>query len=68
MDRLLRSAGFAVLTFNSADEFLECERPLGNDCFVVGIHMPGMNPIRGLLVSHTVLLRAIGGSETNKPR
>lgn len=43
---MLKSAGFAVRAFNSADEFLEYERPLGNDCVVVDIHMPGMDGLQ----------------------
>ncbi len=32
--------------FTSAVEFLEYERPSGNDCVVVDIHMPGMNGLQ----------------------
>ena len=41
LERLLRSAGYAVVTFASAREFLEradCERP---GCLVLDVRMPG---------------------------
>lgn len=41
--RLLRSAGFAVKTFGSAEEFLGLEHPETINCLVLDIHMPGLS-------------------------
>jgi len=39
---LLREFGFAVLTFSSAEEFLESEEVLQAACLILDIAMPGM--------------------------
>jgi FixJ family two-component response regulator len=39
---LLREFGFAVLTFSSAEEFLESEEILQAACLILDIAMPGM--------------------------
>jgi FixJ family two-component response regulator len=41
MDRLLRSAGLEVRTFESTDEFQRIERPDAPACLVLDIRMPG---------------------------
>lgn len=41
LKRLIRSAGFAVESFASAQEFLERPRPDIPGCLVLDIHMPG---------------------------
>jgi FixJ family two-component response regulator len=41
MERLIGSAGYAVETFASAQEFLQREDYDGNACLVADLHMPG---------------------------
>ena len=41
--RLLKSAGHAVESFASADEFLQAERREGVGCLVLDVQMPGLN-------------------------
>lgn len=41
--RLLRSAGLAVETFKSADEFLETQTDGGPACLVLDVQMPGLS-------------------------
>jgi FixJ family two-component response regulator len=43
LDGLLRSAGFGVRTFLSADTFLECSASNEADCLIVDYAMPGMD-------------------------
>jgi len=42
-ERLIRSAGFKVLTFTSAREFLASQRPEGPACLVLDVRMPGLS-------------------------
>jgi FixJ family two-component response regulator len=42
-ERLIRSAGFKVLTFTSAGEFLASPRPEGPACLVLDVRMPGLS-------------------------
>jgi FixJ family two-component response regulator len=42
-ERLIRSAGFKVLTFTSAREFLAGPRPEGPACLVLDVRMPGLS-------------------------
>ncbi len=42
-ERLLRTAGFTVRTFGSAEEFLESPPPEGPACLVLDVHMPGQS-------------------------
>jgi FixJ family two-component response regulator len=42
LDRLLRSAGFLVTTFASAEEFLARGRSAVVDCLVLDVHLGGM--------------------------
>jgi FixJ family two-component response regulator len=41
--RLLRVAGFTVLTFSNADEFLAARRPAKHACLIADIRMRGMS-------------------------
>ncbi len=41
--RLLKSNGFQVETFASAEEFLKYQRPDASGCLVLDLHMPGVN-------------------------
>jgi len=41
--RLLGGAGFAVKTFESAEEFLSLEHPKTIQCLVLDVHMPGLS-------------------------
>jgi len=43
VSRLLGGAGFSVMTFESAEEFLRLEHPLIIQCLVLDIHMPGLS-------------------------
>jgi FixJ family two-component response regulator len=51
----IRSAGLAVQTFASAEEFLSSEALSSGDCAIVDVHMPGMSGLelqRRLALSH----------------
>jgi FixJ family two-component response regulator len=51
----LRSVGFAVNVFPSAEEFLNSEQPGKADCLILDVRMPGMSGIelqRQLVSSH----------------
>jgi FixJ family two-component response regulator len=41
--RLMKSFGFAVETFSSAEEFLGSDRLQKTSCLILDVHMPGMN-------------------------
>jgi two-component system, LuxR family, response regulator FixJ len=41
MERLLRAGGYAVQTFASATEFLQCARTDAPGCILLDLHMPG---------------------------
>ncbi|HVK54041.1 MAG TPA: response regulator [Burkholderiales bacterium] len=43
LQRLLRSAGMEVETFPSGEEFLDAIPSIHPDCFVLDLHMPGVN-------------------------
>jgi FixJ family two-component response regulator len=43
LERLLRSAGFRVVTFGSAREFLDYQDEVPPSCLVLDIRMPGQN-------------------------
>jgi FixJ family two-component response regulator len=43
LDSLMRSVGFKVLTYSSAREFLDSERPDAPGCLVLDVRLPGMS-------------------------
>src|SRR5215831_14668160 len=52
---LMRSVGFAVNVFASAEEFWNCEHLQDTDCLILDVRMPGMSGIelqRHLMASH----------------
>ena len=52
---LIRSVGFAVAVFASAEEFLNSERLLDTRCLILDVRMPGMSGLelqRRLAASH----------------
>ena len=51
--RLLRSAGFSVAIFTSAEEFLQAIDTCAPNCLVLDVHMPNMDglALQGLLAS-----------------
>jgi FixJ family two-component response regulator len=40
---LIRSVGFKIMTFASAEEFLSWPRRADTDCLILDVRMPGMN-------------------------
>ena len=53
--RLLRTVGFEVTAFASAEEYLSSDRPKNPDCLIADVRMPGMGGIelrRQLVASH----------------
>ena len=53
--RLLRTVGFEVTAFASAEEYLSSDQPKNQDCLIVDVRMPGMGGIelrRRLVASH----------------
>ncbi len=59
LERLLRTVGYAVRTFASAEEFLNEEHRLGRGCLLVDVHLGRMTGIE--------LQARIGGRETPWP-
>lgn len=56
LSRLLRSVGFAVNTFASAEEYLSSDRAGTADCLLLDIRMPGQSGIelqRQLIANHS---------------
>jgi FixJ family two-component response regulator len=52
---LIRSVGFGVMVFASAEEFLNSNHLSDTDCLILDVRMPGMNGLelqRRLAVSH----------------
>ena len=43
LERLLRSAGYHALTFESAEEFLDSTAAPGKGCIVLDIRLPGIS-------------------------
>lgn len=43
LERLLRSAGYHALTFESAEDFLDSTSAPGKGCLVLDIRLPGMS-------------------------
>jgi FixJ family two-component response regulator len=42
---VLKAAGFAIDTFPSAEEFLECPRRRNTSCLILDVRLPGMSGI-----------------------
>ena len=54
--RLMRSVGFAVNVFASAEEFLDSDRLRNTNCLILDVRLPGMNGLelqRHLATSHS---------------
>ncbi len=43
LSRVLTSEGFAVISFASAEEFLESKRAQDSDCLILDMNLPGMS-------------------------
>lgn len=69
LDGLLRSVGFAVKVFASAEEFLNSDHLRDIDCLMLDVRMPGMSGIElhhHLMASHyeiSVIFITAHGSE-----
>ena len=70
LDGLIRSVGFAVKVFASAEEFLNSDHLCDTDCLLLDVRMPGMNGIdlqRHLVASHceipVIFITAHGSEE-----
>jgi FixJ family two-component response regulator len=70
LDGLLRSVGFAVKVFASAEEFLTSDHHCEIDCLLLDVRLPGMNGIelhRRLVANHSeipvVFITAHGSEE-----
>ena len=70
LDGLLRSVGFAVKVFASAEEFLNADHHGDVDCLLLDVRLPGMNGIelqRHLVASHceipVIFITAHGSEE-----
>jgi len=70
LDGLLRSVGFAVKVFASAEEFLNSNHLRDIDCLLLDVRLPGMNGIelhRHLVASHceipVIFITAHGSEE-----
>jgi FixJ family two-component response regulator len=57
LSRVLRSAGFGVLTFASAEEFLAHSPGATPDCLVLDVNLTGMS---GVELSQTLRKRGVG--------
>ena len=71
----MRSVGFAVKAFASAEEFLRSDHLSDTDCLILDVRMPGMDGIelqRHLLASHleipVVFITAHGSDEGTRSR
>ena len=56
LEALMRSVGFAVNIFASAEEFLDSDHLRNTDCLILDVRLPGMNGLelqRQLATSHS---------------
>jgi FixJ family two-component response regulator len=56
LQRLMRSVGFVVNVFASAEEFLDSDCLRNTDCLILDVRLPGMNGLelqRHLATSHS---------------
>jgi FixJ family two-component response regulator len=72
---LMRSVGFAVKAFVSAEEFLNWDQLRDTDCLILDVRMPGMNGIelqRHLMANHyempVIFITAHGSEEEVRSR
>jgi FixJ family two-component response regulator len=75
LQSLLRSLGFAVGVFASAEEFLNSDHLCDTDCLILDVVMPGMNGIelrRHLVATHcempVIFITAHGSDEEVRSR
>ena len=75
LESLLRSVGFAVKVFASAEAFLNSDHLRDTDCLILDVRMPGMNGIelhRHLAASHcempVIFITAHGSDEEVRTR
>ena len=75
LQSLLRSAGFAVKVFTSAEEFLNSNYSGDSECLILDVRMPGMGGIelyRRLLASNyavpVIFITAHGSDEAVRSR
>jgi FixJ family two-component response regulator len=75
LQSLLRSVGFAVKVFASAEEFLNSNHSGDSDCLILDVRMPGMSGIelhRRLVASHrempVIFITAHGSEEEVRSR
>ena len=75
IEGLMRSVGFAVNAFASAEEFLNSDHLSDTDCLILDVRMPGMDGIelhRHLLASHrempVIFITAHGSDEEMRSR
>jgi len=45
IERLLRSLGYAVLTYPSAEDFLDSNHVTETSCLITDVHMPGLSGV-----------------------
>ncbi len=75
LGRLIRSVGYGVQVFGSAEEFLSASQGRQADCLILDIRMPGMNGLelqRQLSASHyglpVIFITAHGSDEQARTR
>jgi len=73
LQALVRSVGFGVMVFASAEEFLTSGRLADTDCLILDVRMPGMNGLelqRHLAANHfaipIIFITAHGDEESRK--
>src|SRR5262245_32764104 len=74
LEALVRSVGFRVMVFASAEEFLTSDRLADTDCLILDVHMPGMNGLelqRELAAKHfamPIIFITAHGDEKSRQR